>query len=251
MDKNYLLFDHSLALSDEERFADVLLPLQEENNNIVHFTGVRFAGVRFAGGSLISETISTITDKVLNRRPKVIRKLLKEHGDDMITGLGVCRVPVQSTIKKVLNVITLGTFKRRLKQLNYDDVFHLYLIVQTSRGTWSIEKNQRVTVSKGMKQGKGSECKTQSRAYGITLNTMFRNAEVKLGLERMYRYSAFRNNCQRFVFDLLNASGLGGQWYDFILQKADTLAPNLVKTFANKITDAAGVVDYIFKGGGS
>lgn len=192
----------------------------------------------------IKNPFGWIKKRTLDGRPRILNDLLVKEGEQTITKLEVCRSPVLGVFQKAINVMTFGMFKRQMKKLNYDTMFHLYLVVHLANGNvYSLEKNQRVNVIKGKKEG---EC--QSLAYGAeNLNEFVVKAEEKK-IPGFYRYDAFKDNCQKWVYDLLNSNGIT-RFNEFVLQPAETLAPGIFKKFARGITDIAGVADYVVRGG--
>lgn len=78
-----------------------------------------------------------------------IRKWLKENGNKKIKNIAVCRTPVESYIRNTLNIISLGKFNKNLKTLNYDDIFHLYLLISLEDGQqYILEKNEVIQKTK-------------------------------------------------------------------------------------------------------
>jgi hypothetical protein len=193
----------------------------------------------------IKHPIDWITNKTLIGRPKVLNDLLTKEGNSIIRNISICRIPVQSTIQKLMNVLTFGAFKKKIKKSGYDTVYHLFIVLTLANGSvYSIEKNQRVNVIKGPKLG---TC--QDMQYGRkTLNQFITTAEEKNQYEGFYRYSAFKFNCQHFIHAILNANGIS-KFNSFVLQDVADLAPGLFKKFANVVTDVAGVSDYVVRGG--
>lgn len=185
------------------------------------------------------------TKKVLETRPKILNDLLKREGDKTITKIEVCRNPISGVFEKTLNVLTFGKLKREMKKKGYDRLYHLYLVIYLENGSvYSLEKNQRVNVIKGKTKG---ECMGPMN-YGKETLTSFINDAEKRNIPGFYRYNAFKDNCQKWVYDLLNSNGVSN-FNDFILQDVDKLAGKYVKTLARKITDVAGVFDFAFRGG--
>ena len=193
-----------------------------------------------------SGVISNIKAK-LNRRPKILNDLLKSKGDQKITNIEICRIPITSMFQKLLNLATLGKMRKKMKSLHYDKLYHLYLVVHLVDGSvYSIEKNQRVTVLKGKKQG--GECRAMWLNSKKTLRQFIETAE-KLKIPGFYVYRMATTNCQHFIASLMNANGIR-KFNKFILQDVEKLAPGYIKKIANVITDTVAVGDLIIKGGG-
>ncbi len=85
-----------------------------------------------------------------------------------------------------------------------------------------------------------------------TLNDMFNNAEREYGLERIYRYNAFKTNCQMLLVDLISAiNKMTPQLREYIMQIASALIESdVIKYLAKMATDAAASSRLYFEGGG-
>jgi hypothetical protein len=146
--------------------------------------------------------------KKLTRRPSNINKLLKKYGDEKVIKVEACRLPIDSMTKRLLNVVSLGAFNKAIKELNYDEVFHLYLKITIPSGTFYIEKNQRLNLGKMGKPYHKKSNKIECRAIKLSgkksLKDMFSHLEAALG-EWAYRYNAVKYNCQNFVSTLLDS----------------------------------------------
>jgi hypothetical protein len=192
----------------------------------------------------VKDPFKWLTKRTLDARPRILNELLKKEGTQIITNIQICRVPVQSIFIKLINLFTFGMFNKALQKMNYDTLFHLYMVVTLANGRiYSIEKNQRVNVIIGKKDG---DCKGIN--YGVkTLNNFILDAE-DLKISGFYRYDAFKDNCQKWIFDIMNSNKLA-MFNDFILQDVGSLAPELFKKFSKKITDVAGITDFVLRGG--
>jgi hypothetical protein len=166
-----------------------------------------------------------------------------------------------------LNMLSFGSIKRKMEQLGYDNLYHLYLIIHLSNGKiYRLEKNHRVIITDlrseiapsrglGSSQSKGGLAPTRGDCQTLvypennkTLNDFILTAEEK-NISGFYRYS-FKDNCQKFLYDLLNSNGIN-KFNHFILQDTNDLAPSYIKTFVKGVTGVAGIADYIYHGGSS
>jgi hypothetical protein len=187
-----------------------------------------------------------IKGTVLRSRPKILKKLLESKGNQTIIALQVCRQPVSKNAERFLNFLTFGKMKKEMQKLGYDRLFHLWMILYLSDGSvYSLEKNERVNVVNG---SKGGECTPKINYGKETLNKFILDAEEK-NIDGFYQYSMFKNNCQKWIRDIMNANGIT-QFDNFIMQDVNNLAPKWVKHFANVVTDVAGAVDFTKRGGG-
>ena len=99
-------------------------------------------------GKGIVSSVKNYFHNALTSRPGVVDRLIKQYGDKKVVQIIILRKPVNSGVQKLLNVITLGGYNKAKKEMNYDEVYHLYLNIILDNGkTIGIEKNQRVGVS--------------------------------------------------------------------------------------------------------
>jgi len=181
------------------------------------------------------------------------KKVFDRFKDFTITRVVVGREPVNSMIQKFVNLISLGKFEQAKKDLNYDDVFHLYALLTLSRGgqnvTLRIEKNEVIKLRPY--SGNAEESMTARPSRPITLQQFIRNGINAFGsVKEFVRYDAVSNNCQRFISTLLRASGmLTPELSRFITQDAEKL---LESKFARKvgktITDVTAGVSQMMGG---
>ena len=195
-----------------------------------------------------SGLVDNIYDKIFKERPKILNDLIKKEGSQQIKSIEVCRYPIKKIFSNVLDTVTLGQAKKVMARHNYDDLFHLYLIITLNNGkVYSLEKNERVNVIIGRKPG--GVCITPKKKYPITLNQFITKAENR-NIPNFYHYDAFKDNCQKWVKDLLVSNGMYDQTLNkFIMQDVKGLVPEYIKTIARTITDVAGVFNYLIHGG--
>ena len=85
-------------------------------------------------------------NKRLDTRPKAMNKFLKKNGHKAVVKIDICRRPVNSIFRKVLNILSRGHLEEALKKYHYDQIYHLYINITLSDG-----KNmhlRRINVSK-------------------------------------------------------------------------------------------------------
>lgn len=200
--------------------------------------------VDFQGGGILQDGFN----RIFVDRPKVLNDLLEAEGDQIVTKVEVCRNPIKGIYENLLNVFTFGQLKRMMKEKGYDNLFHLYMILTLENGkVFSFEKNERVNVIVGKKIKPDSECMPPLIYGKETLREFIVDAENKK-VEGFYRYDSFKDNCQKWVRTIMNANGIT-QFDNFISQDVEELAPRYIRLIARGITDIAGVLDFIKKGG--
>ena len=194
--------------------------------------------------------IGDFLDSRLNKRPKVVQTYLNTYGNNIIRRIIISRTPVQGFVQSALNTMTMGEWSRNKARLNFDDVYHLFALFELDNGVvLRIEKNSRVSIMKGNR----TLGDTMKYVDGVnnTLTQMFEKAEKLVGLKDLYRYDAFTNNCQAFIYTLLRAVDKGtNELREYIMQDPDQLVQsNSIKKTANVVTDMDAFVNYVIKGG--
>lgn len=192
---------------------------------------------------------SGIISNLLDARPKILNDLIKIEGNAIIEKIDICREPISIIFEKLLSVFSIGEIVNKMKNRDYDRLFHLYVVVYLNNGSvYRIEKNQRINVIKYPKKDNNTECKTiDLKSSDIRFGKFI--TEPEKDMDGLYRYNAFLFNCQNYIKRLLNTNGIN-EFNDFILQKVDDLAPPFLKKIVRGITDMAAISDWIYRGGG-
>lgn len=189
-------------------------------------------------------------DDILNKRPRAVNNFLRLHGNKHIRKITVSRTPIGAKIKYVADLITLGGFSANMKKLNYEDVYHLFMLVELDDGTlFRIEKNSRVDIT--LNDNKLGDTMINIDNINNTLNDMFINAEREYGLERIYRYNPFNTNCQMLLVDLISAiNKITPELKTYIMQSASSLIESdIIKYIAKGATDLTASSRFLVEGG--
>lgn len=194
-----------------------------------------------------------IVDSLLNHRPRLFRKFLKSHGNTPIKQMRICREPLPTLLTKIGNLLTAGELNKRIRKLGYDNVFHLYLLIELMDGRiLKLEKNERVTTTfvKSYDVTKKTEYLDIKMVDSYTINDMVEGAENLGSLK--YTYSLERNNCQQFLLLLLKGIDiLTPEYRNFIYQNASEILNNnrvLIKGIRTA-TNIRGILNYVMNGG--
>jgi len=168
--------------------------------------------------------------------PIHVKKFLEAHGQEIITNLKVFRYPIPEYIETVANLISKGEFSKEREKLGYDNFFHLGLVINNNI---MLEKNSILNMVIEQPP-RSSEFMPVNLHKKITLNELLENTKKVYG-SKLFRFDAFRRNCQVFTTQVLKANGLmTEQLRSFINQPLDEVIkkmPELSNIF-NKITDA-------------
>jgi hypothetical protein len=154
----------------------------------------------------------------------------------------VVRSPVQSFIHKFLNVITLGDWNKKLKELGYDKLFHVKLIIN---GEYALEKRPSVYFG-SIRHEKDEEQLNIPVKKDITIGQLIQTAQSKMG-NKFTDYDPFNNNCQAFIKGILSTNGLYNSTINsFLFQDLKKLIsglPGYTEKIARAVTDVAGGVN--------
>ena len=172
-----------------------------------------------------------------------VQKIINRIGDDEITKITVNRTPLSKVLKFLLNITSRGQVEEKLKNTDYDTLYHLFMVIQTKNSLNVIEKNEVIQIYKFSKLGKGTETMSVPINAGLTLNDMLSKTKSKMG-GSYYSYKAQDNNCQNFIISLLISNGLNTDALEkFVLQDVRTLFEGNEKfrKIVNTTTDVGAV----------
>lgn len=187
--------------------------------------------------------------------PSKLEKFLGSQEGKTITKLELGRVPIDSRVKKALDVMSLGKFSGKVKELGYEDAYHQFMLVTMSDGkTYKIEKNETVQHSAAKKSDYSGEIFDIPLNRELTLSQMIDAAEDG-NEERFWKYRAGSDNCQSFTRDLIVKNGLLPPDSEVVgLQDAKAMTDSLLALthgVPNFVTDVANVGRRIISGDGA
>ena len=186
--------------------------------------------------------------------PPNVKRILERYGNEVIRDIDIVRNPVGKALTGALSAASGGEFGRNLENAPYDKLFHLKIVIILQSGTRvSLEKVERVSMTVNPKPVKDEESTpTPLNGKTLTLNELYENARERMG-DRFYPYSARDNNCQNFILNVLQASGVGNtQDYDFVKQNTKELfgENSFLRKASNTITDIGARFNVLQQGGG-
>jgi hypothetical protein len=217
----------------------------------------------YSGGSIfskLSDWVSGIKKKIFfpaDEMPVGAKRVIDKYGITEIDRFEIMRAPIVSGVRTFLNVISLGSLSRKLKELDYDNIFHLSMVVIFKNGDKiTIEKNERINIEEGVKyqNEEGLQLKHLSlEEVGIpklTLNELLSNTLNYMGKYKFYSYSAKNNNCQDFILAILKSNNINiPEVEEFIKQDTQEIfksLPSFFEKFSQGITDSFGRVKQFF-----
>lgn len=200
----------------------------------------------------VRDIIYAIKTTRTNFPPKV-REFLKENANDPILEMHVYRAPIVKALQVIANILTLGAWSKVKRKLNYDDVYHLGLLIRTRKASYIILEKNHVIEINNYDPTKEHELMQVPIMFNITINDLLLGARQFYNSDKeFFGYDGETNNCQRFVYSLLAGSGLIDEdLYKFIVQNAKEIlkVSPLLKNLLNIGSNIASRADIILKGG--
>ena len=202
--------------------------------------------------------IKSFFEDLPEHAPPEIRKWLEQWGDATITDAKICRVPLNSAIQKVGNLMTLGKLNKKAKELNYENLFHLFVVLTLKKPngetkTFLTEKNQKVEVRPFTGLPPNGVCMPQKPTKKVLLLDAFKRAEKRIGVKKFWVYSLGGvANCQSYSVGLLGSGNnmLTPEGRKFAMQSPDQLLPQVLLKTTDKITNFANKIRSFWKGKG-
>ena len=178
-----------------------------------------------------------------NYSPKV-KKILSQFGDVPIQRIFIKRTPLGKLMKAALNIASLGEFNKKFKNIPYDELYHLRLDIETSKGRVTLEKNEVINMDVRPKTEKNTQSMlVEDLPSGLTINEMLEKTKSDMGA-KFYVYQAKSNNCQFFVMSILRANDLDTkQNEEFVIQDATSLFSDSFRKTSNTVTDIGAAVN--------
>jgi hypothetical protein len=170
------------------------------------------------------------------------KEILSKYGSLDINSIMIYRTPIQSAISQLLNVISLGKFDKLKKKYNFDELFHLALIVNVSGRNIIIEKNEVVNISFNYQTtNKTQTMNVNLENQKMNINDMLTKTLNRIGPNKFFVYDSFSQNCQVFIRDILETNNLySDDINNFVFQDVSELMkelPEFTRKGARFITD--------------
>jgi len=188
--------------------------------------------------------------------PRQVQEILKKYGYEEISSITLMRTPVPQLLTGALSLFSAGKFGERMKENEFDELFHLFLEAKLVNGNRiQVEKNERINMLVNPKSRPKTEIEPieETLPSGFNLNTMMANTERFMGKNKFLGYSARDNNCQDFLSAVLRANNLGdGKDIAFIKQDTKSLFEDLpyLRKLSNTLTDIGAKASAVVSGGG-
>ena len=182
-------------------------------------------------------------------------RFMEETSGRKVVKVELGRKPIVPLVQRAMDALSLGRFSKKQKELDYDAVYHQFLIVTLDDGRKiKIEKNEIVE----QKPAKESDYKNKVwdiplQGKDLTIKDMVANASA--GQEQAFwQYSGSKDNCQKFSRDIIERNGLmPHNEKEFATQDAKALTDSLpaaTHAIPNLVTGIAATADRLYHGDG-
>lgn len=177
---------------------------------------------KLQGDGLISSIKNTYNDlkyrynSIKNPSPREnvptgrFNEYLEKNKDKKIKSIKVGRKPIVPIIKKALDILSFGKFSKKQKELQYEDVFHQYTIIEYENGEKvKIEKNQTVMTNPvNTEDEKDILINIDTRDKNLNVKDLMNNASKNDKDKNFWKYDAKNSNCQGMVADIVRNNNL-------------------------------------------
>lgn len=209
--------------------------------------------IKYEGNGLKGKGISDIVDRFTNiftnKKSSALDKYENKYGDYLVKHVFIHRKPVDSEIKKLLSIVSLGKFDDVYKY--YDEIYHLYVIVNLhhpqskDKVFLKMEKRPNITIEKvNYGLSKDDQHIEQAVLKNITYKQMIDKIKMMDG-DNLYTYSPEKYNCQQFIISLLHSLDINHVDKWVYQDKIGDYITGHTKEIANKITDTGHIFNRI------
>lgn len=190
-----------------------------------------------------------------NNSSRTLNNAIKHFGFFKITAFAIHRTPVQSIFTHLLNITSLGKFKKEIDRKGYDKLFHLFVVFQLQYDNFITyvltEKTPNIMIE--TRKGLTSPHTLPENLVFKTLTTPFTFSEmyeraINAQGEKFFQYDPYNNNCQVYIKSIINALNIT-EFDDFIYQPLDSVLEGFTRKLATDVTNLGHFVGRV-KGAG-
>eukprot|EP00571_Detonula_confervacea_P017064 CAMPEP_0172309248 /NCGR_PEP_ID=MMETSP1058-20130122/9602_1 /TAXON_ID=83371 /ORGANISM="Detonula confervacea, Strain CCMP 353" /LENGTH=703 /DNA_ID=CAMNT_0013021843 /DNA_START=119 /DNA_END=2230 /DNA_ORIENTATION=+ len=205
----------------------------------------------------IAKNAALITAKALTTKresgvlPKAVLDIIQllEGKGETIEKMMVVRTPVQEYVGRMMNIVSIGKYKKAIAESPYDRMFHLSLVINER---YVLQKNEVIALSasKSSKIYEESETmavKVPSGKDATSVSLLLYKTRLHMGSTKFSEYCAVTNNCQDFILAVLTSNKFASpDLISFVKQDAEVIFNRLpihTKLVAKALTNMAAVGD--------
>lgn len=237
--------------------------LEKSSNDEIEGAGLAdFLKKAYSKTKALATNISgRITGTIIGRDdyPPAERDIINNYGNNKIIAISIYKHQLETGVKKLVNVLSLGQFNKIKNKYSIDELYHLMMILTLDNNVnILLEKNEVINIHQGAKPKEGWEVMplTIPSPYETTFKQFLDNTQNYMGND-YFKYDAFTNNCQRFIKSCILANPplqqLNPNAINFIEQDVSGLNRDLSPTTKNifsGITNLASRLNVLAKGRG-
>ena len=135
-------------------------------------------------------------------------RFIETNGNKEIESINIGRTPVNKIAQTALNVLSLGRFKKKIKALGYDDIYHNYIIIKYKDGSQvKLEKNH-IPEFNQVTNNDIQNLKVSIPVNNHKLTTKEIIDKASQNNIDFYKYDPAKQNCQVFVRDIVDKNNL-------------------------------------------
>lgn len=190
-----------------------------------------------------------------NRMGIIANETLGKYGHVEISEIQLFRRPLSGALTSLMNVVSMGEFNQRIKNSEYDKLFHLGCFIRLTNGkVIEVDKHEVVKIREFVKNKLNDKNETMDVNVNkkIAFGQLIENTIRQMGEDKFYSYNGRYNNCQDFMLYLLNANGLGtSENNKFIKQNVEFLfkRQGFLEGMVNAYTNTLGSFERTYMGG--
>ena len=187
---------------------------------------------------------SNFASTVIHRRqglsPKVL-DILDRKGEAVINSIRIGRTPVSGVITGIIKIVSTTP---------YDTLFHLFIIMDTTKGSILLEKNAVINMDITSDIPGAEYMQVPYVPANLTVAQLVDNTANQMG-HKFIPYSPGGNNCQDFIVNVLTSNGMSDpNVLAFVKQDTKSIfASPTFRKFATSVTNLGGSADIIMQGG--
>lgn len=181
---------------------------------------------------------------------------MSQYGDVHIKQIKVCKKPIIKTFETILNMVSMGEYNQEKEKLNYDNMFHLYLLIKLDNNVIvRLEKNNipNIGIATNESLNYGDCIQVSFNENPLTLKKLLNRLIEKEGVAS-YLYDPVNNNCQIFIDNILTYSNINSKEIkEFVLQDTATILksiPSLTLDVIKNTINFTSMLDILIHGKG-
>jgi len=141
------------------------------------------------------------------------KKILDLYGDCKITNIYLIREPLHKINTFIINIFTLYNYEKLIHESQDNFPYHCLMIFEVKlknnmKKMLYIDKNSCINIRDNFLIHNTQEFKKLNiKNKHLTINTILNTTQARLGNEQYFNWHLYKNNCQKFIKELLKTIG--------------------------------------------